>query len=281
MAQGFLQTNPRSEYMALTVRLALARALLDGNKNLQAAREYEVALARPMGRIPAAYYGLARASERLGNAERAGQLLSCVTSSPGADLRNRILLADQYYQDYDDAAAIGILSGLTKLDPANLAVLIRLGRLAAAGGPHDGAAGGDVRDLPADPDAVADQRPRPPGDGPLVRHRPELPQVHGAVRPDHRHRPELHDPAARAGADLVLGQSILGLAVAIRATADADARRDPAGRRGAIGQPRPAPASGVRAVHGPGRSPARRRGATSSASRRPCPTRTAACRCNA
>src|SRR5262249_52825404 len=81
LARGYLASNPRSEIAGLAVRLKLAKALLDAGKNLEAAREYEIALARPSGRIPESYWGLARASERLGNAERAAQLLACVTAN--------------------------------------------------------------------------------------------------------------------------------------------------------------------------------------------------------
>jgi tetratricopeptide (TPR) repeat protein len=126
LARGYLASNPRSEWMALTVRLALGRVLLDANKNLEAAREYEIALARPLGRIPVAYYGLARASERLGNGERAAQLIACVTANNTGSIRNHILLADLYYADYQDQRAVELLSMLARTEPGNLAVLTRL-----------------------------------------------------------------------------------------------------------------------------------------------------------
>jgi len=126
LAQAYLSSNPRSEWMGTVVRLALGRALLDSNRNLQAAREFEVALARPIGRTPTAYYGLARASERLGNAERSAQLISCITSATGGDTRNRMLLADLFYADNDDTRVIEIMTGILRIDPNNLAALIRL-----------------------------------------------------------------------------------------------------------------------------------------------------------
>ena len=75
-ARAYLATNPRNEFNAATVRLALARVLLDANKVLDAVREYEIALSRPAGRLPEAYYGLALAANKLNNPECAG---SCST----------------------------------------------------------------------------------------------------------------------------------------------------------------------------------------------------------
>ena len=123
--RGYLGANPKDDRSATTVRLAVARALLEANRNLDAAREYEIALSRPAGRIPEAYYGLARAAEKLGNGERAQQVVGTLTGgTAGADLRSRLLLADFYSEDYEDQKVIEILTGVA--DPDNLAVMIRL-----------------------------------------------------------------------------------------------------------------------------------------------------------
>jgi tetratricopeptide (TPR) repeat protein len=128
LCRGYLANNPRSEYMSLTVRLALGKALLALNKNLEASREYEIALARPIGRIPEAYFGLARASERLGNAARSEELIACVitNSSGGGLLRNIVQLADLSNELYDDHRVVELLSPIAKNDPQNLSILIRL-----------------------------------------------------------------------------------------------------------------------------------------------------------
>lgn len=128
LTRGYLASNPRSEYMGLTVRLALGKALLAAGKNLEAAREYEIALSRPIGRIPDAYHGLAKASERLGNAQRSSELIACVITGGGGGgtLRNQILLADLFSGDYEDYRVVEILSPVAGSDPNNLAILIRL-----------------------------------------------------------------------------------------------------------------------------------------------------------
>ncbi len=126
LARGYLASNPRSEGHANAVRLALGRALLEANKQLDAVREYEILLSRPSGRSAAAYYGLARAHEKLGNTERALQVAACTVGLPGGDFRNRLILADLYSGDYDDNQVIQITTSLLNIDRNNLPTLIRL-----------------------------------------------------------------------------------------------------------------------------------------------------------
>ncbi len=122
--RGYLATNPRDDRSATTVRLAVGRALLEGNRNLDAAREFEIALSKPAGRVPEAYYGLARSAERLGNADRAQQIVGTLTGAMGGDVRSRLLLADFYADDFEDQKVIEIASSIP--DGDNLAALIRL-----------------------------------------------------------------------------------------------------------------------------------------------------------
>jgi tetratricopeptide (TPR) repeat protein len=124
--RGYLATNPKDDRSATLVRLAVARALLEGNRNLDAAREYEIALSKPAGRVPEAYYGLARAAEKLGNPERANQIIGTLTGALGGDIRGRLLLADQYSEDYEDQRVIEICNSFGGTESDNLAVLIRL-----------------------------------------------------------------------------------------------------------------------------------------------------------
>jgi tetratricopeptide (TPR) repeat protein len=126
LARGYLSTNPKSEQQALVVRLALARALLDSARYLEAQREYEIAMSKPSGRIVVAFYGLARACEKLGNPQRAVQMIGCITGLPGGDVRNRMLLADQYQADFDDQHIVELCMSVLHGDPENLIVLIRL-----------------------------------------------------------------------------------------------------------------------------------------------------------
>jgi tetratricopeptide (TPR) repeat protein len=126
LARGFLATNPRSEGQAVAVRMALARALLEARKYLDAVREYEILISRPIGRKVEAYYGIARAHEKLGNAERAKQFLACTAGLPGGEFRNRLTLAELYAADYDDQTVVGICSSLLAQDPQHLPTLICL-----------------------------------------------------------------------------------------------------------------------------------------------------------
>jgi len=124
--RGYLALNTRDERSATTVRLAVARALLEANRNMDAAREYEIALSKPAGRVPEAYYGLSRAAEKLGNAERAQQIIGTLCGAVGTDVRNRLLLADYYSEDYEDQKVIEIINSFAGYDNNNLALLVRL-----------------------------------------------------------------------------------------------------------------------------------------------------------
>lgn len=126
-ARAYLATSPKDDKSVATVRIAIGRALLDANKPLEAAREYEIALSKPAGRVPEAYYGLARAAEKLNQPEKAAQVISTLVSGTGADLRAKIAIADQYSQDFEYTKVLEITQGLVGTDNgANLAVLIRL-----------------------------------------------------------------------------------------------------------------------------------------------------------
>src|SRR5262249_9939944 len=124
--RGYLASNPRDDRSAATVRLAVARALLEANRNLDAAREYEIALSKPAGRVPEAYYGLARAAEKLGNPDRAHQIIGTICGPAGTDIRNRVAIADFYSLDFEDHKVLEIIGPLAAAEPNNLALLIRL-----------------------------------------------------------------------------------------------------------------------------------------------------------
>ena len=124
--RGYLATNPKDDRSATTVRLAVGRALLEGNRNLDAAREFEIALSKPAGRLPEAYYGLSRSAERLGNAERAQQIMGTLTGAMGGDVRGRLLLADFYSEDFEDQKVLELAGNVVATDGENLAALVRL-----------------------------------------------------------------------------------------------------------------------------------------------------------
>jgi tetratricopeptide (TPR) repeat protein len=124
--RGYLATNPRDDRAATTVRLAVGRALLEANRNLDAAREFEIALSRPAGRVPEAYYGLSRAAERLGNPERAHEIIATLCGTSGGDFRSRLMLADFYSRDFEDQKVIEIVNSILPNEESNVALLIRL-----------------------------------------------------------------------------------------------------------------------------------------------------------
>jgi tetratricopeptide (TPR) repeat protein len=125
-ARLFLENNARNEPALFSVRLALAKLLLDARKYQEAAQEYELLLARPNGHLPATYYGLAQALDKLGKCDQAKQLLANVTTLVGGETRDRLLLADQYAGDFADSPVIELTQAVLKCDPDNLAALIRL-----------------------------------------------------------------------------------------------------------------------------------------------------------
>jgi tetratricopeptide (TPR) repeat protein len=126
VGRGFIAGHPRDDRGAATVRIAVARALLEANRNLDAAREYEIALSKPAGRVPEAYYGLSRAAERLGSPDRAKQVIGTLCGAAGSDVRTRVLLADYYSEDFEDHKVIEIINSFPDHDGNNLALLIRL-----------------------------------------------------------------------------------------------------------------------------------------------------------
>jgi tetratricopeptide (TPR) repeat protein len=125
IGRGFLAKFVNLEPVVLPVRLALARALLECGRYADAAHEYDCLLAKPTGRIPEAWYGLARALAKLNEPVKADQALAAAYSEPGHETRNRLLIADLFYVDHDDAHAERLAQAVLKHDPKNLAALIR------------------------------------------------------------------------------------------------------------------------------------------------------------
>ncbi|HJT79178.1 MAG TPA: tetratricopeptide repeat protein, partial [Gemmataceae bacterium] len=126
LGRAFLQDNPRNERGSRSVQFGLGRVLLDACKYGEAARAYEWLLARPPTRIPAAYYGLARAAEKTGNPDQARLLITTAIGLPGGEARNRLLLSDLFAGDFDDPRAAGLAADVARAEPLNLAALIRL-----------------------------------------------------------------------------------------------------------------------------------------------------------
>jgi tetratricopeptide (TPR) repeat protein len=126
LGRGFLARFGNLEPVAVPVQLALGRALLECGRYPDAVQEYECILARPGNRIPDAWYGLARALAKLNEPARADQTLAAAFSEPGHETRNRLLIADLFYADYEDPRADDLARSVLQHDPKNLAALIRL-----------------------------------------------------------------------------------------------------------------------------------------------------------
>src|SRR5262249_51655314 len=126
LCRDFLQVNVAYEGPSLAVRFALGRILLDARRFGEAAQEYRTLLEQPAARVPAAYYGLAQALDKLAEHEEARQTLAAITSLVGGDFRARLLLADLFAGDFDDGPAIEMCHAVLKWDQRNLAALIRL-----------------------------------------------------------------------------------------------------------------------------------------------------------
>jgi tetratricopeptide (TPR) repeat protein len=126
VARGYLSAFDRYEPGCIAVRFALAKVFLDAGRPAEAAGEYDWLLARPAGRVTEAFYGLAVARTRMGRHKDAKGLTASALGLSESEARNRILLADLHYRDYDDLPAIDLLLGLVKGDPHNLSALIRL-----------------------------------------------------------------------------------------------------------------------------------------------------------
>jgi tetratricopeptide (TPR) repeat protein len=126
LGRGFVAKYGILEPVVIPVQIALGRALLECSRYAEAAREYECLLARPDGRLPDAWYGLARARAKMNEPAKADQALVAAFSEPGHETRNRLLIADLFYADYDDAHADELARAVLQHDPKNLAALDRL-----------------------------------------------------------------------------------------------------------------------------------------------------------
>jgi tetratricopeptide (TPR) repeat protein len=126
LGRAFVQNNVRNERGSESVRFGLGRLLLDAHNYLEAAREYEWLLTRPPARVPAAYYGLARATEKLNGPDKAQLLLATAVTLPGGETRNRLLLSDLFAGDFDDPRTAEMAHAALEGDAQNLAALIRL-----------------------------------------------------------------------------------------------------------------------------------------------------------
>jgi tetratricopeptide (TPR) repeat protein len=126
LCRDFLQANAARDGPCLAVRFALGKILLDAGQFGEAAREYSTLLERPAARVPAAFYGLARAQAKLGAASKARQTLAAITGPGSGEFRARLLLADLFAGDFELPPAVEMCEAVLRRDHGNLAALIRL-----------------------------------------------------------------------------------------------------------------------------------------------------------
>jgi tetratricopeptide (TPR) repeat protein len=126
LGHGFLARFTNLEPVAVPVQLALGRALLECGRFTEAAREYDCLLARPGGRLPEAWYGLARALAKMNDIVKADQALVAAFRDTGHETRNRLMIADLFYADFDDHRAEELARAVLRHQPKNLAALVRL-----------------------------------------------------------------------------------------------------------------------------------------------------------
>jgi len=126
LGRGFLAKFGFLQPVIVPVQIALGRAQLECGRHAEAAKEYDWLLSRPFGRIPDAWYGLARALAKLNETANAEQSLAAAFSEPGNETRNKLMIADLFYADYDDHRAEELALAVLKHDKKNLAAQIRL-----------------------------------------------------------------------------------------------------------------------------------------------------------
>jgi tetratricopeptide (TPR) repeat protein len=126
LCRSFLEANPRNVPAVRSVRLALGTVLLDARHPGEAYQEFQQVLAMPGGRIPATWYGLARAAEIEGNSAKSQQILSGAAGTVASIARHWILMADFYCADAEDLRALEMTKMVLRGSPDNLAALIRV-----------------------------------------------------------------------------------------------------------------------------------------------------------
>lgn len=124
IATGYLQVGPPYPTAEAIVRAALGRVYLDTGKPLEADREFAASIAASYRKPTLAVYGLTRISHAFGNPVQ--------FPPPGMsynlydELRFRIQLSDLYAEDYDDLHALEFAESALRMDPFNLAAMVRI-----------------------------------------------------------------------------------------------------------------------------------------------------------
>jgi predicted Zn-dependent protease len=123
LGHAFLGGHPQEDSAVVTVVLAIGRVLLDHNRYAEAAKEYETVVCLPLGRTPETANGLAYAFEKLGQHEKAREVLVPVLSG---SVRDHVLLADAAAAFNLNALAAEAANGVLAKMPQHLAALLRL-----------------------------------------------------------------------------------------------------------------------------------------------------------
>ena len=124
LGRGYLQGKPPAKTAEITARNALGRALLECGKILEAEQQFAAALAMSHQQSLLAMYGLMRGSIRGGEPCRFSPIP--IVEQPFDELRVRMFMVEQFADDKDDTNALDFAMAALKLDPQNLAALIRV-----------------------------------------------------------------------------------------------------------------------------------------------------------
>ena len=124
VASGYLQAGSPYPTAEATVRAAFGRVLYDAGKPLDADQQFAAALAASYRKSPLAIYGLTRMLHQYGGPLQFPP--PALAQQPIDELRYRLLLCDFYTDDHDDQHALEFAMGAMRIDPQNIAAMVRV-----------------------------------------------------------------------------------------------------------------------------------------------------------
>lgn len=129
-AEALVRSYIANSARALTHRsageAALGRVLLEMGRPRDAIAAYEAAINRPGPKDPYVVFGLAMSFLRSGMADQASETFRLATSSPLSSLRARLIFADRYLEEGEDARAAELAASSLHNEPFNAAAMIRM-----------------------------------------------------------------------------------------------------------------------------------------------------------
>lgn len=124
IGRGYRNAGPPTRSADATARAALGHALLDCGKLLEAEQQFVAALTLSYKKSISAMYGMMRLGLRNGEPCRFPPV--SVADQPFDELRVRMEMIDLFAGDHDDQYALEFALAAIKLDPQNVAAMIRM-----------------------------------------------------------------------------------------------------------------------------------------------------------